>query len=67
MLSASAFFPCKVPFVVGSIRKLSLATTNCTAMSGGGNGCKKKNRNYVELVVMGGGGGGNGGAVDGKQ
>ena len=63
MLSALAFFPFKVPFVVGLIRKLTLATTNCTAMSGGGGGYKRKNRNYVELVVMGGGGG----AVDGKQ
>ena len=36
---------CFLPFVVGPIRKLSLATTNCTGMSGGGGSCKRKNRN----------------------
>ena len=45
MLSTLAVFAFKVPFVVGPIRKLSLATTNCTAISGGGGGCKRKNRN----------------------
>ena len=63
MLSTLAVFALKVPFVVGPIRKLSLATTNCTAISGGGGGCKRKNRNQVVLVMISGGGG----AVDGKQ